>query len=271
MAVRRARVRASLGCRWCGALFGMPVARPLPAREAHRMETVVPNDGATRDSTHESFLSRNALSVACGVAFAVLVVAMVLTGLHTFNAEQLEHGDRQLSLWSYLGQGHIWEALFENWESEFLQMAAYVLLTAYLVQRGSAESKDPDSHAAQDDDPRGADRTDDVPWPVRHGGIVLRLYEHSLLIAFALLFVASFIGHALGGVAAHNDDLVAHGEPAVSTWQYVSGSQFWFESFQNWQSEFLAVFAIVVLSIFLRQRGSPESKPVAAAHSQTGA
>ena len=218
----------------------------------------------------ESFLRRNALSVACLSAFVVLLVGMVLTGWHSFNSDQVQHGDAQLSLWSYLGQGHIWEALFENWESEFLQMAAYVVLTAYLIQRGSAESKNPDQHEAVDDDPRDADRRHDVPWPVRKGGVVLKLYEHSLAIAFTVLFVGSMLGHALGGVAEYNDELRAHGEAAVSRWQYVSGSQFWFESFQNWQSEFLAVFAIVVLTIFLRQKGSSESKPVAAPHAETG-
>jgi membrane protein implicated in regulation of membrane protease activity len=218
----------------------------------------------------ESFLRRNALSLACLSAFLVLLVGMVLTGWHSFNSDQVQHGDAQLSLWSYFGQGHIWEALFENWESEFLQMAAYVVLTAYLIQRGSSESKDPDRHETVDDDPRDADRRHDVPWPVRRGGVVLKLYEHSLAIAFTLLFVGSMIGHALGGAAAYNDELHAHGEAAVSTWQYVTGSQFWFESFQNWQSEFLAVFAIVVLTIFLREKGSSESKPVAAPHFETG-
>ena len=149
-------------------------------------------------------------------------------------------------------------------------MAAYVVLTAYLVQRGSAESKNPDRHESVDDDPRDADLRHNVPWPVRRGGLVLRLYEHSLAIAFTLLFLGSIIGHALGGAAAYNDDLATHGEPTVSTLGYVTSSQFWFESFQNWQSEFLAVFAIVVLTIFLRQKGSSESKPVAAPHAQTG-
>jgi hypothetical protein len=221
-------------------------------------------------SKPESFLRRNALSVACLAAFLVLLVGMVVTGWHSFNSEQVEHGEAQLSLWAYFGQGHIWEALFENWESEFLQMAAYVVLTAYLIQRGSAESKNPDQHEAVDADPRDADLRHNVPWPVRKGGMVLKLYEHSLALAFTVLFLGSFVGHALGGAAANNDELRAHGEAAVSTWQYVTGSQFWFESFQNWQSEFLAVFAIVVLTIFLREKGSSESKPVAAPHAETG-
>jgi hypothetical protein len=230
----------------------------------------VAGTASRKEKQPESFLRRNALSLACLSAFMAFLVGMVLTGWHSFNSDQVQHGDAQLSLWSYFGQGHIWEALFENWESEFLQMAAYVVLTAYLIQRGSAESKNPDQHTAVDDDPRDADRRHDVPWPVRKGGVVLKLYEHSLAFAFSLLFVGSMVGHALGGVAEYNDELRAHGEAAVSTWQYVSGSQFWFESFQNWQSEFLAMFAIVVLTIFLREKGSSESKPVAAPHAETG-
>ena len=114
--------------------------------------------------------------------------------------------------------------------------------------------------------PNGDSLDRNAPWPVRRGGVALKIYENSLALAFVVLFVGSFIGHAVGGVKDYNAELAAHGERVVSTWGYVTGSRFWFESFQNWQSEFLAVFAIVVLSIFLRQRGSPESKPVAAPH-----
>jgi hypothetical protein len=214
-----------------------------------------------------SFWRRNSLSLAALAAFMVLLVGMTPTGHHQFNTDQIAHGESPVSVWCYLGQGHFWEALFENWESEFLQMGAYVVLTAYLVQRGSAESRDPDEQELVDDDPRAATPEARAPWPVRRGGVVLKLYENSLAIAFLLLFVGSFVGHALGGVDEYNADLASHGDPMVSTWGYVASSQFWFESFQNWQSEFLAVLAIVVLTIFLRQRGSPESKPVAAPHS----
>jgi hypothetical protein len=231
---------------------------------AHR----VPSEPRQRRS---SFWRRNSLSLVALAAFLALLVGMVLTGHNQFNADQSSHGEAQLSLWAYLGEGHIWEALFENWESEFLQMGAYVFLTVYLVQRGSAESKDPDGAQASDEDPRDAPPGRNQPWPVRRGGIVLTLYENSLAIAFLLLFIGSFVGHALGGVDEYNAELASHGEATVSTWGYVTSSQFWFESFQNWQSEFLAVLTIVVLTIFLRQRGSPESKPVAAPHSKTGA
>jgi hypothetical protein len=217
-----------------------------------------------------SFVRRNALGLVAVAIFAVLVVAMAVTGHRAYNAEQREHDHPGVSFGTYLTEGHVWEALFENWESEFLQMGAYVLLTVFLVQKGSAESKDPEQHAAVDDDPHDADLRKRVPWPVRRGGLWLLLYENSLVLAFVVLFVGSIVGHALGGVDEYNAELSAHGAATVDTWGYATSSQFWFESFQNWQSEFLAVFAIVVLSVFLRQRGSPESKPVAASHADTG-
>jgi hypothetical protein len=218
----------------------------------------------------DSFWSRNALALVCFAFFVVLVVGLLLTGHEAYNADRADHGEPAVSLVTYLGQGHFWEAIFENWESEFLQMAAYILLTVFLIQKGSSESKDPDRREAVDDDPRDADLRHPVPWPVRRGGIWLRLYENSLFLAFVVLFLGSIVGHAFGGLAEYNAELRDHGQATVSVWGYVSSAQFWYESFQNWQSEFLAVFAIVVLSIYLRQRGSPESKPVAAPHHSTG-
>ena len=223
-----------------------------------------------RSGTARSFWRDHALGIICLAVFLVLLVGLVVTGFDTYNADRLAHGGHAVGFVDYVREGTLWEAIFENWESEFLQMAAYILLTVYLVQRGSSESKDPDSHASVDDDPRDADLRRPVPWPVRRGGLWLRLYENSLLLAFVVLFVASLVGHALGGVDTYNAELREHGQPTVSVWGYVTGAQFWFESFQNWQSEFLAVFAIVMLTIFLRQRGSPESKPVAAPHQSTG-
>jgi hypothetical protein len=219
----------------------------------------------------ESFLRRNALGLTCFTVFVILVFGLLLTGHHAYNAEQEATGNARVSFAGYLGEGHFWEALFENWESEFLQMAAYVILTAFLLQKGSSESKDPESHERVDDDPREADlRRSGLPWPVRRGGVWLRLYENSLFVAFVLLFLASIVGHAFGGLDVFNDELRQNGQPTVGVWGYVSSSEFWYESFQNWQSEFLAVFAVIWLSIYLRQRGSPESKPVMEPHDSTG-
>ena len=209
------------------------------------------------------------LAQVCFALFAVFLAAQALTGWRAHDADQAQHGEPGTSLASYLTSGHFVEATFENWESEFLQMGAFVLLTAFLVQKGSAESKKEEGDPS-DEDPAAHRRDPDAPWPVRRGGVVLLVYENSLLIAFAVLFVGSLIGHALGGSREFSAEQEAHGGAAVSVVSYVTTSRFWFESFQNWQSEFLAVAAIVVLTVFLRQRGSPESKPVHAPHAKTG-
>jgi hypothetical protein len=170
----------------------------------------------------------------------------------------------------YLTSAHFVEATAENWESEFLQMASYVVLTAVLIQRGSPESKDPDEQEAVDEDPRLASGRRNAPGPVRRGGLALALYQHSLSLVLAGLFLISFLLHALGGHYEYNQQQIEHSEAPVSLCGFMTSAQFWFQSFQNWQSEFLAVFVLAVLGIFLRQRGSPESKPVAAPHAKTG-
>jgi hypothetical protein len=165
--------------------------------------------------------------------------------------------------------GEFVEAVFENWESEFLQMGAYVVLTTFLFQKGSAESKPLDRAAPQDEDPRRHRDDPGTPWPVRRGGVVLVLYENSLLLLFVVLFVGAFLAHLVGGAAAYSEQQVEHGGSPVSPAEYLGTSQFWFESLQNWQSEFLVVAVLVGAAVFLRQRGSPESKPVATSHSET--
>jgi hypothetical protein len=162
------------------------------------------------------------------------------------------------------------EATFENWESEFLQMGMYVVLTAYLVQKGSSESKPLDRPSPQDADPRATEPAADAPWPVRRGGWVLTVYENSLAGMFFLLFALSLTLHAAGGAAAYSANQTAHGGAPVTFWEYLGTSQFWFESMQNWQSEFLAIAVMVGASVYLRQRGSAESKPVAEPHDATG-
>jgi hypothetical protein len=219
-----------------------------------------------------AFLHNNGLLLACLGLFAVFFIGMVVSGAATYNQEQQEHGSQeQVSVLTYLSTGDFVEATFENWESEFLQMGMYVVLTAFLFQKGSSESKPMDGPAPQDQDPRNAAEDQRSPWPVRKGGGILLLYEHSLAIALFALFLASWALHAMGGAKAFNEEQLQHGEAAISVWRYVTTSQFWFESMQNWQSEFIAVAAIVGLSIFLRQRGSAESKPVAEPLRETGA
>jgi hypothetical protein len=212
----------------------------------------------------------NGLSITLLILFLVFMAGQTVTGLIEFNHEQLNHGEAAVTLGTYLRSGHFWEVTTENWESEFLQMAAYVVLTVFLYQRGSSESKDPDSRQPEDRDPRRSARKRNVPGPVKRGGWSLRVYENSLSLAFVSLFLVSVAGHAIGGAAAYSKERLSHGEVAVSAFQYLRTTRFWFESFQNWQSEFLALAAMVILSVFLRQKGSPESKPVDAPHHETG-
>jgi Domain of unknown function (DUF6766) len=218
------------------------------------------------------FVRDHSLSIATIGAFLVIWLGgQAWAGHRTFNEDQRAHGEAPVSFGEYLTQAEFGEATFENWESEFLQMGVYVLLTAWLIQKGSAESKPPDGGADLDQDPRDHRDDPDAPWPVRRGGWVLRVYENSLSIAMLTLFALAFAGHLVTAAHAFNADQTVHGEPTVSTIDFLFRSEFWFQSLQNWQSEFLAVGSLVILSVYLRQRGSPESKPVHAPHHATGA
>jgi hypothetical protein len=235
------------------------------------MSTLTVSRKSARESAPTRFLRENGLSLALFGIFLIAIVGQAATGLVEYNQQQEEHDLPTVTMGSYLASGHFIEAVFENWESEFLQMAGYVLLTVWLRQKGSSESKKLEGEEPVDQDPRRDRTKSNAPWPVRKGGLALKLYENSLAIAFVLLFVLSFAMHAVGGAVEFNEEQHAHGEAnEVTAMAYVTTPRFWFESFQNWQSEFLALGLMVVLSIFLRQRGSSESKPVAAPHSDTG-
>ena len=217
-------------------------------------------------------LRDNALTLAMIALFIPALVGQFLAGWSVYNDDRMDHGSGPVSLIGYLTSPHFGEAVFENWESEFLQMGIFVLLTARLRQRGSPESKPfeeedgeaPETDRAPDPKRKGA------PWPVLAGGVIGKLYEHSLSIALFTLFGLSFALHVVSGAAEYSADQLDHGGQAVSALQYLGTSQLWFESFQNWQSEFMSIAALVVLAIFLRERGSSQSKPVDAPHSQTG-
>lgn len=231
---------------------------------------------ARQDGTAElrarmaQFVRENNLSIVLFGFFLAIWIGQAVAGWSSFNDEEAQHGRDAIRFAAYLLSPHFLEATAENWESEFLQMAAYVLLTVWLFQKGSAESKAPGAPDPAIENPARYRNKPGVPWPVRRGGWILKLYEHSLSLALGLLFLAAFILHAVSGAALVSAEHIQHGLPPVSVWQYVATAQFWFESFQNWQSEFFSVGVLAVLSIFLRQRGSPESKPVAAPHAETG-
>ena len=216
------------------------------------------------------WLRNRALTLVLIGCFGLFLAGQLATGRAEYNETRAEHGGAAVTFAEYLRTGHPWEAIFENWESEFLQMAVFVLLTTVLVQQGSPESRRPGVKELVDVDPRDFAHDAEAPWPVRRGGWVLRLYEHSLGLAFIGLFALSWCGHALGGFAEFAEDARLHGASQPALGDYLTSSRFWFESFQNWQSEFLAIASMVWLAVYLRQRYSPESKPVHAPHRETG-
>jgi hypothetical protein len=208
----------------------------------------------------------NGLALVTFGAFIVFAALQAVFGWQVRNEELAEAGLAPDTFWRYLGTGHFGEATFENWESEFLQMGSYVLLTAYLVQRGSAESRPVDGKVREGDE---APADSASMTPVRRLGYLL--YRNSLSLVLFALFFLSMLGHLLAGTAEYNEQQALRTRAApISAWQFLGTPDFWFQSMQNWQSEFVAIGCLVVLGIVLRQHGSPESKPVAAPHRQTG-
>ena len=216
----------------------------------------------------KKFIKNNSLSIVFFLLFLVSIVGQIRFGLEEHNKELLKEGAASITLSSYLSSGHFLQSTFENWESEFLQMVLFVVLTIFLQQKGSSESKDFEKEEEVDKEPNPNKK--DAPWPVKKGGWILAIYKYSLTIAFTVLFLISFFLHFYGSLKDENEQLFLRSLPPETAMEYIKDTRFWFESFQNWQSEFLSVFAIVILSIFLRQKGSPQSKPVDAPLHETG-
>jgi hypothetical protein len=236
----------------------MPTRAPSPPeRSAGAGEGVLAGTRRRPIGRGRGFLRDNGLTIALLGAFGLSMVGMTMAGWGAHNRDLVDHAAQPVGLRAYLLSGQFLSAVFENWESEFLQMAAYVGLTAVLFQRGSAESRDPDEDGAgtRAGRPRGV------------GGF-LRAY--SLGLALAALFVLSFIAHLFGSLRGAHEIAALHGADGVRLAAYLAEPEFWFESFQNWQSEFLSTAALVLLSIWLRFRGSPESKSVDAPNARTG-
>jgi len=218
-------------------------------------------------SAKYSYFYRNGLTIVFLGLFIITLAAQALTGWKQHNSDLTEEHVAPIGLPAYLTSGHFISATFENFESEFLQMALYVLLTVGLRQIGSAESKKLDEPEEVDREPVPSK---DAPWAVRKGGLILKLYSSSLFICFAILFFVSWGLHFYGSWQNHNVEQAAKNLPLATVGAYLTEPEFWFETFQNWQSEFLSVASIVFLTIYLRQKGSPESKPVDAPHMETG-
>ncbi|PZQ50239.1 MAG: hypothetical protein DI555_23140 [Novosphingobium pentaromativorans] len=214
-------------------------------------------------------LKDNGLTIVLLALFAVCITGQYIAGWYVDLEDARRHAQPGLTLSAYAASPQFLSSVFENWESEFLQMAAYVVLTAFLIQRGSAESKDPDSPPRDDDLDHKAQQPG-APSILRKGPLWRAIYARSLGLALILLFVASFTLHWINSAHASAQEALEHGETPKTALAYLGDAQLWFESFQNWQSEFLSTAVLVVLSIFLRQQESPESKPVAAPNAQTG-
>lgn len=218
----------------------------------------------------QRWIRDNGLTIALMLLFVGTILGHFFAG-HAFENQQLaEHGQRPIGMLAYLTDPHFLSTVFENWESEFLQMSTYVVLTAYLFQRGSSESNDPDE-PARDERTAPSALTGKSPKLLRGSAHARWLYGHSLGLTLFLLFVASFVLHWLFSAREAAAEALAHGQKAVSVMAYLRDPGLWFESFQNWQSEFLSTAVLIVLSIFLREKGSPESKPVGAPNAETGA
>lgn len=217
----------------------------------------------------KTYFRNNGLCICFLILFAGTLVGQTLFGFKEHNKELISEGGKIINLSSYLLSGHFIESTFENWESEFLQMGLFVVFTIFLKQKGSSESKKINQKEEVDREPDP--KRKNAPWPVKKGGFILTLYKHSLSAALLLLFFISLIIHFYGSLKDENEKLLLEGKQLETISSYLQNSRFWFESFQNWQSEFLSVFAIVILSIYLRQIGSSQSKPVDAPNMETGA
>jgi hypothetical protein len=218
------------------------------------------------------FLRDNGLSVFFGVIFLLALAGQAIAGHIAYNADQIEHHEHAISLGRYLTSSSFGNAVMENWQSEFLQFSLYIAATIWLIQRGSPESKPP-ADAGQESDRKqrvGGWAGRGAPAPARAGGWRSALYGNSLLMVMVAIFLLSLFAQSVTGWNVYNDDELAHHSHAVSWWTYVGTADFWEAALQNWQSEFLAVGSMAVFAIYLRQRGSPESKPVGTPHESTG-
>lgn len=208
------------------------------------------------------FWSNNSLSIVLLSIFFVALIGMSIVGWRDSSNDAQEHGQPQISYLDYVRSGDFVEGVFENWESEFLQMWALVVLTIWLRQKGADDSKPVRGKTPQDTSSRYSILSS-VNWTKRKKAIRHALYSHSLSLALLSLFIISFALHAIGGAAMYNSEAANHGNSSrVTPITYIGTSRFWYESLQNWQSEFLSVGVLLLLSIKLRERGSPESKPV---------
>jgi hypothetical protein len=219
----------------------------------------------------KAFLRENSLSVFFAAIFLLTIVGQSFAGQHAYNADQVEHGASAVSWLTYVTSAHYWGNVMENWQSEFLQFTLFVGATIWLVQKGSNESKRLEDAGLESDEQQKVGGHADARSPdwARADGFRRRVYENSLLLVMTSIFLATWFAQSLNNWRVFNEEQRAHDEATISWTRYLVDPDFWERTLQNWQSEFLAVGTLAVFTIYLRQRGSPESKPVGAAHDET--
>jgi hypothetical protein len=219
-----------------------------------------------------AFLKHNSLSLFFLAIFLGALVFQAIAGLEVFNEQQDQHGDPRVSIWRYVTSSEFGSAVMENWQSEYLQFTLYMLGTVWLLQRGSPESKEIGKQGRESDEQQlvGEHAREDSPRWAKAAGIRRRLYENSLLIVMGTIWVGTWFAQSVTGMTEYNAERLDHHQDAISWSGYLGSANFWEKTLQNWQSEFLAIGSMAILSVYLRQRGSPESKPVGAPHHLTG-
>jgi hypothetical protein len=219
-----------------------------------------------------TFVRNNAIGLVFGMLFLIVLVLQAFAGLAQFNQQQVSAGLPEISLLRYLTSASFGTDVAENWQSEYLQFFVYTVLTVWLLQRGSPESKSLDKAGLESDEEQkvGSFAEPDSPKWARAGGWRTRIFSSSLGLAMGAIFLASWLAQSIAGVAAFNEQQLSDRQDPVSWGQYLLEPDFWNRTLQNWQSELLAVASIAILAIYLRQRGSPQSKPVGSPHDATG-
>lgn len=219
-----------------------------------------------------AFLRHNALGLFFGAIFVISLAAQSFAGWHQFNSTQVaEHLDT-ISWPAYVSSSDFAVDVAENWQSEFLQFWLYLMATVWLLQKGSPESKELGKAGRESDEDQkvGTHAEPDSPAWAATGGWRTRIYSSSLALVMGAVFLSSWLVQSVAGWAAFNETRLVQLQDPVTWASYLAGADFWSRTLQNWQSEFLAVGAMAVFSIYLRQRGSSQSKPVGEPHESTG-
>jgi hypothetical protein len=219
-----------------------------------------------------AFLRNNSLSIVFLLLFLAALCGQAIAGHAEFNENADSEGSPRLSLARYVVSSDFGSAVMENWQSEYLQFTLFTLLTVWLLQRGSPESKELDQAGRESDEDQkvGEHAHPRSPAWARVDGLRRRLYENSLVLVMGVFWLGTWLAQSITGVAQYNADQLGDRQDPVSWSQYLGTGAFWDNTLQNWQSEFLAVGSMAILAVYLRQRGSPESKPVGAPHDATG-